>query len=146
MNPHQIAPGILVSGQIGSEDMPALRAMGVRLIVNNRPDGESADQPAGAVLEECARQHGLRYAALPVRGGTLAAEQADALGDLLAGAEGKVLLFCRSGTRSALLWAAAQLRAGRSLHEVEAALGGVGVDTAQARGLLLQAAEHTHPR
>jgi hypothetical protein len=46
---------MFVAGQIGPEDIGAARALGVTMIVNNRPDGEEPAQPAGATIEEAAR-------------------------------------------------------------------------------------------
>ena len=43
----QIDEKTLVAGQIGPDDVPALKQLGVTLIVNNRPDGEDVGQPAG---------------------------------------------------------------------------------------------------
>ncbi|MCS6759167.1 MAG: sulfur transferase domain-containing protein, partial [Candidatus Devosia euplotis] len=41
---------VSVSEQIYPEDVAALKAAGFVTIVNNRPDGESPDQPAGAEI------------------------------------------------------------------------------------------------
>ena len=38
----QLDEKTLVNGQISPEDVPALKEIGVTLIVNNRPDGEDA--------------------------------------------------------------------------------------------------------
>ncbi len=41
-----------------------------------------------------------------------------AFADLLAEGDGRVVAFCKSGMRSALLWGAASLANGRSIEEV----------------------------
>ena len=97
----------LVAGQIRPEDVAEAAASGVTLIVNNRPDGEEAGQPSGAEIEEAARAAGLDYRHIPVVGG-FSAEQVGAMAQALAAADGKVLAFCRSGTRSTFLWALAE--------------------------------------
>ena len=41
----QLDEKTLVGGQIAPDDVPALKELGVTMIVNNRPDGEDAGQP-----------------------------------------------------------------------------------------------------
>lgn len=108
-----VTPALSVSPQIRPEDVPALAARGVRLIVNNRPDGEEPGQPAGAEIEAAARAAGIDYCAVPVRGRPGEAE-VRAVDAALAAAEGPALAFCRSGTRSVACWALAELAAGRA--------------------------------
>ncbi len=86
-------------------------ARGVTLVVNNRPDGEAFDQIDSAALRAAAQEAGLDYLHLPVET-EFSVEKVEALLDALAGAEGRVLVFCRSGTRSAYLWALARAREG----------------------------------
>ena len=99
-----------VAGQIAPGDLAGIAAAGIALVVNNRPDGEEPGQPSGAEIEAAARSAGLDYRHIPVAGG-FPAEAVEALAAALDEAEGKALLFCRSGARSTHLWALA--RAGR---------------------------------
>jgi len=91
--------------QIAPADIPAVAVAGIRLIVNNRPDGEEPGQPSSAEMETAARAAGLGYRHIPVAGG-FPAEQVEAMADALG--HGPVLAFCRSGTRSTFLWALAR--------------------------------------
>jgi uncharacterized protein (TIGR01244 family) len=108
---------VFVAGQIQPGDVAEFAARGVTIIVNNRPDGEEAGQPAGAEIEAAARAAGVDYAHIPVAE-TFSKEKVAALGEALAKAEGNVLLFCRSGTRSAYLWALARARQGADVDEM----------------------------
>ncbi len=92
-------------------DMAEAAARGVTLVVNNRPDGEEPGQVDAATLGEAAREAGLAYLHLPVET-EFAGEKIESLTEALAGAEGRVLVFCRSGTRAAYLWALARAREG----------------------------------
>ena len=103
--------------QIVPDDVPELADCGVTLLVNNRPDGEEEDQPEGAAIEAAARAAGMAYLHIPVAE-TFHAEKVAALGEALAGAEGNVVLFCRSGTRSAYLWALPRARQGADVDEL----------------------------
>jgi uncharacterized protein (TIGR01244 family) len=100
---------LVADRQLQASDMAAAAALGVTLIVNNRPDGEEPGQPAAAEIEAAARAAGLDYAHIPVAG-QISGDAIAALSAALAQAEGRALLFCRSGTRSTYLWALARGR------------------------------------
>lgn len=121
------------SPQIAAADLAAAGAEGVTLVVNNRPDGEADDQPTGAEIEAAARAAGLDYVAIPVGGAGFGEAQVRAMAEALAGAQGKVLAYCRSGTRSTLLWSLAQAQAGRDPDEIAAAAATAGYDVAPVR-------------
>jgi uncharacterized protein (TIGR01244 family) len=93
------------------QDMADAAARGVTLAINNRPDGEAFDQVDAATLAEAAKEAGLAYLHLPVET-EFSEAKVTALTEAMAGAEGRVLVFCRSGTRSAYLWALARAREG----------------------------------
>lgn len=101
-----LAPGVRVAGQIGPQDVAAAREQGVALIVNNRPDGEEPGQPASAEVEAWAREAGLDYAWMPVRGLPAEADVRALAARMRSG--GDILIYCRSGMRSAALWAMAE--------------------------------------
>lgn len=100
-----------VSPQIAVGDVAQAAADGFVLIINNRPDGEDPAQPDGAEIEAAARAAGLDYVAIPVRGGPDAA-QVLAQRKAVEAANGPVLAYCRSGTRSIVTWAIGQAQAG----------------------------------
>ena len=103
---------ICVAPQIDCAAVEEAAAQGVTLIINNRPEDESADQTPGAEIEAAATAAGLTYVAIPVTHAGFAERQVTAMAEALDTAEGKVLAFCRSGTRSTLLWALAQASRG----------------------------------
>lgn len=103
---------ILVAPQISVEDVANAKNTGVTLIINNRPEDESADQTPGPEIEAAARAAGIDYLAIPVSHAGFAEWQVTAMADKLEEAQGKVLAYCRSGTRSTLLWALARASKG----------------------------------
>lgn len=115
----------LVSGQIAPGDMAELKAAGVGLVINNRPDHEEPGQPTGAQIESAARAAGIGYRHIPIARGIGPAE-ASAMREALGAADGKLLCYCRSGMRSALAWATARRQQGASRDELERALEGAG--------------------
>ena len=108
----QLTDHILVAPQIDVGDVMDAAQAGVTLIINNRPEEESADQTPGADIVTAARAAGLDYVAIPVTHAGFAEWQVSAMADALDNADGKVLAYCRSGTRSTLLWALAQASKG----------------------------------
>src|SRR3546814_5944515 len=84
---------IFVAPQISVADVEEAKALGVKLVINNRPDHESPDQPEGNEIEEAARAAGMAYAAIPVTHAGFSAWQLDAMEKALDGAEGKILAF-----------------------------------------------------
>lgn len=125
---------MLVAGQIFPQDLAALAAEGVTNIVNNRPDGEAQGQPASAEIAAAAMAAGIGYRHIPVASGFSAdqvMEMADALDE-----PGRILAFCRSGTRSTLLWALARAQLGDDPEELRAKAEAAGYDLAPIAALL----------
>jgi uncharacterized protein (TIGR01244 family) len=113
---------VAVAGQLKPADMAEIAAAGYVAVVNNRPDGEAMfGQPLTAELQKAAEAAGLIFLDLPFSGPRATPDQVRAFVDLLASRPGRVVAFCKSGMRSALLWGAASIAAGRSLDEVLAA-------------------------
>lgn len=102
----QLEEGVYAAGQIRPQDVPLLAAHGVRMIVNNRPDGEAPGQPPSAEIAQAAAEAGLAYRHIPITQPT--PEAVAAMREALAAADGPVLAFCAAGVRSAHLWALAR--------------------------------------
>lgn len=124
-----------VAGQIGPGDVEAAAAAGVQLIVNNRPDDEEPGQPTSDEIARSAAQAGLGYRHIPIAGGFGPAE-VEAMAAALDAADGKVLAFCRSGTRSTWLWAMAQASRGADGELLMARAAEAGFDLTPLRPYL----------
>ena len=96
----KLTDDVLVAPQISVDAITAAAGEGVTLIINNRPEDESDDQTPGPDIEAAARAAGLDYVAIPVTHAGFAEWQVTAMADALDKADGKVLAYCRSGTRS----------------------------------------------
>lgn len=131
-----LSPTMLASPQIKPADIEAAAAAGVTLVVNNRPDGEAPDEPQGPEIEAAARAAGMDYIAIPIGGSGFSEPQVAAMQEALASAKGKVLGYCRSGTRSTLLWSLAQARSGRDPEEIAAAASAAGYDVSPVRAVM----------
>lgn len=113
-----LAPNFWVSPQIDAGDLAAARALGVTLVINNRPDGEEFGQPTGAGIEAAAKAQGLAYVAIPVGPAGVAPADLDAFDRAVAANNGGVLAFCRSGTRSTIVRALSEARRGRPVEDI----------------------------
>jgi sulfide:quinone oxidoreductase len=110
---------VAVSGQLEPADMQEVAAGGFTAVVNNRPDGEAFfGQPKTEDLRAAAEAAGLQFLDLPFSGPRATPDQVRAFADLLAADDVRVVAFCKSGMRSALLWGAASLANGRGIEEV----------------------------
>ena len=91
---------VTVSPQITPEDIPTLKAAGFTTIINNRPDGESPDQPTSDQILAAATAAGLVYHYIPLGRDGVSPDMVERTTEALEGSEGPVFCYCRSGTRS----------------------------------------------
>lgn len=126
----ELAPGVSVTGALDRDDIAALAAAGVRTIVNNRPDNEDRGQLPAAEARAVAAAHGMAYHHIPFTGPTLSRAEVDAFAAVLAAAPQPVVAHCRSGPRSALLWALVRLREGGDPAALIASAARHGIDIA----------------
>ncbi len=128
---------ILVSPQITLDQVAQAKADGVTIIVNNRPDDEEPGQVNGAEIEAAAKAAGIAYVAVPVGHGGFAPWQLDGMaGALDQAGTGKMLAYCRSGTRSTLLWALTRARAGDNADVLAAQAAAAGYDITPVRQIM----------
>jgi uncharacterized protein (TIGR01244 family) len=125
-----LAPGVSAAGKLDCSDIEALAASGVRTIVNNRPDGEDPGQLPADEARLLAEARGIAYHHIPVTAATLTHGDVDAMETVLAAAEQPIVLHCRSGTRSTLLWGLVRLRQGAEPSSLVAEAARHGIDIA----------------
>ncbi len=133
---HRLDDRTLIDGQISVADVDALKAEGVTMIVNNRPDGEEDGQPTSAEIEAAALDAGIAYRHVPIARG-MGPTDVEAMRDAIhATGEGKMFAYCRTGTRSALAWAVAKSEDGASRSHLERSVGEAGFDLGPVSHLL----------
>lgn len=120
-----LADDVWVSAFVAPEKLADL-APSFRTIINNRPDAEEPGQPSSAEIETEARRLGLDYFYLPVVPGKITDDEAKSFGEAIARRKGPILAFCRTGNRSATLWALSQ--SGRRPDEILKMAAAAGYD------------------
>jgi uncharacterized protein (TIGR01244 family) len=132
----QLDEKTLVNGQISPDDIPELKALGVTLIVNNRPDGEDVGQPESDDIEAAAKAAGIDYRHVPIARG-LGPSDIEAMREAMHSAgDGKLFAFCRSGNRSTLAWAVAKSEDGVPSEELHRQANSAGFDLGPVAHLL----------
>ena len=132
----KLTENVLVSPQLALADVAAAAASGVAMIINNRPDGEDPDAPQSADIAAAAAAAGLNYVEIPVGHAGFSEPQVDAMIAALEQAEGPILAYCRSGTRSTLLWALAQAKQGENPEAIARAAMQAGYDISPVRAMV----------
>ncbi|WP_313801066.1 TIGR01244 family sulfur transferase [Sphingobium sp.] len=133
----QLTKSLYVSPQISVDQVAEAKALGVTVIINNRPDDEEPGQTNGAEIEAAARAAGIVYAAVPVAHGGFAPWQLDGMAAAIEQAgDGKILAYCRSGTRSTLLWALTRARAGDHPAALTEQAASAGYDLTPVRQIM----------
>ena len=101
----KVAEGFYVAPQLEPADFAEAAAMGIKTIINNRPDGEAPGQLSDAEARQVAEAHGMAYVHVPVVPGGIFPDHIADMKVAIEGHAGPYVAYCRSGTRSCHLWA-----------------------------------------
>jgi len=135
MDSKQLTPQLHVASQISKDDIPTIAALGFKVILNNRPDGEGEDQPLAAEIEAEAKAHGIEYIYQPVVGTAITDENIENFGATTAANKGPIFAHCRTGTRCTILWMLSQAK-NQGADELLATAAKAGYSLEQVRGRL----------
>lgn len=91
---------ITLSGQITPDDVAKLAQMGVKTVVNNRPDGEEEGQPTSDEIHQACVAHGIAYKQIAFASGMMDMSHVQAFADFFNDTERPLHIFCRTGNRS----------------------------------------------
>jgi len=128
-NAHQVTGNFSVSPQILPSEVSVAASNGVTLIINNRPDGEALGQPKSADIAAAAAAAGITYVHIPVDRSGISADHIAAFDQAIEQANGgKILAFCRSGTRSILVRSYAAANAGEPVAQIIAEAASAGYE------------------
>ncbi len=105
MDIHHITPDYAVGPQIEPADLAELAQLGFTTVICNRPDAEVPPDLQTAAMRDAAQAAGLTFVANPVINGGLTMDMVAGQGRAIAAATGPIFAYCRSGTRSTIVWA-----------------------------------------
>ena len=137
MDIKQLTPSFSVSPQIGPEHAEAIAAAGFRTVICNRPDAENPPELHAARVGEAIEAQGLAFLSLPFDGRSLTPALVVQLREMIAGAEGPVLAYCRTGTRCTNAWALGQA-GDMAPQDIIGAAASAGYDVSQMAPYLVQ--------
>jgi sulfide:quinone oxidoreductase len=138
----RISPALAIADQIEELDVQTLAASGVKSIICNRPDSEGGT-PSERIRAACARL-GVKFFSQPVDYAALGVADGDEFGRILQQCDEPVLAYCRTGRRSAALWAiaAAPLDGAQAVAARTARIG-IGLD--EIAPVLMRSAARSDP-
>lgn len=123
-----LTPDLAVTGELQPADLAEIASLGFKSLVNNRPDSEEEGQMTNHTEASHAWRHGLRYRFVPSSKLDLFTDNVvEGMADALANLPRPILAHCKSGIRSAIIWAAASARQ-TPVDDVLAALAAAGFD------------------
>ena len=102
-----LTPNISALPQPAADDIGELADRGYRSIISNRPDGEAPDQPKWNDLKAAALARGMEAVHIPVVASRIEESDIRAFREALERLPKPIAAFCRTGTRSTILWALA---------------------------------------
>ncbi len=124
----KISDSLSVSGWLNEEDFAEAKALGFDKVINFRPDNEARDQISSDEAETAAHEAGLEYVVqIPVTRNDLFTDEVVGRAAQEFSTGGRVLGYCASGQRAAIVWAAAAARA-QPVDEILASLRAAGFD------------------
>jgi len=130
-----LTKNLAVGSQLAPDDLAELAKAGFKTIISNRPDGEEEHQPAWAVLAEAAHRYGIQARHIPVVASKIRHADIAAFREALLALPRPAIAFCRTGTRSTILWALANA-ASLSVDERIKIAAEAGYDLEPIRGRL----------
>jgi uncharacterized protein (TIGR01244 family) len=130
----RLTPSLSVTGALAPEDFAEIARLGFKSVINNRVDGEEPGQLTAHDETALAGREGLAYLYLPAAKHEVLDDHVVApLAEALERMPGPILLHCRSGLRSTIMWVATLIDAGTPLEDALAAARSAGQDLSSLR-------------
>lgn len=117
-----------VAPQISFADIEKAKLEGITLLISNRPDNEEPGQLNADTISEASSKEGIEFLHIPVGPTGISQKHLDEFDEATAKTTGKVLAFCRSGTRSTIVRAFALARSGGDIDQIISEAGDAGYD------------------
>jgi len=139
-----LTPNLTALPQPSIEEIGELAERGYRSIIGNRPDGETPDQPKWDDLKSAAVACGMDAVHIPVVASQIGEADVRAFRTALKSLRKPIAAFCRTGTRSTILWALAN-DASLTVEERMKIAAKEGYDLEPFRSLLTEESSDAQP-
>ena len=135
---------LYIAPQLTEADAQEAARLGIKSVICNRPDGEEDGQPSYAQVQLWLIDAGIgEIAHQPINAApAISAADINNFQVLLTSSEAPVLAYCRTGTRSSLLWAYHAVQNGTSVDDAVRAAAAAGVDLSAFAERLNRAAQN----
>lgn len=118
---YRLSDTLYIAPQLDADTIRAAAEAGIRSVICNRPDGEEAGQPSFDDIRRLLAENGIAHSRhQPTLAPAIGAADAAQFQALLDELPAPTLAYCRTGTRSSLLWALSQAAQGRNADELTA--------------------------
>lgn len=137
MSMEKIADYLYVSKQLNERTAKQVAQYEIKTVICNRPDGEEADQADFETVKKWLHEAGVENVVfLPVTMDSIDDEKLMEFQETIAKSAAPILAYCRSGTRSALMWALTQAKRGVEVSSLIRAADLAGIDLNRVRDKL----------
>lgn len=137
MSIEKIADYLYVSKQLNERTAKQLAQYEIKTVICNRPDGEEADQADFETVKKWLYEAGIENVVfLPVTMDSIDDEKLMEFQETIAKSDAPILAYCRSGTRSALMWALTQAKRGVEVGSLIRAADLAGINLNRVRDKL----------
>jgi len=92
--------GLFVSEQLTEDDFRQISRLGIKTIIDLRPDGEAEDQISSSDMSAICDKRKIKFVYDPIPHGVIPESGVSKLSEALQASEKPVLMYCRSGKRA----------------------------------------------
>lgn len=115
----KIADYLYVSKQLNERFVKRAATYDIKTVICNRPDGEEPNQPSFEQVKTWLNAQGIENVVyLPVTMNSINDEVLAEFQNTIAKSPAPILAYCRTGTRSALMWALNQTKRGVEVNSL----------------------------
>lgn len=137
MSIEKIADYLYVSRQLNERIAKQVAQYNIKTVICNRPDGEEPNQPDFETVKAWLNAVGVENVVyMPIDMEKIDDEQLELFQTTVAKSESPILAYCRTGTRSAMMWALNQSKRGVEVDSLIRAADLAGINLTKMRDKL----------
>lgn len=143
MSIEKIADYLYVSRQLNERTAKMVAQYEIKTVICNRPDGEEPNQPDFETVKSWLNAAGIENVFyMPTTIDDITDAKLKEFQDTVAQSPAPILAYCRTGTRSAMLWALNQAKRGVEVNSLLRAADLAGINLSKMRDKLESVSPH----